>query len=210
MTEVENRRLRIHDLQSSKTALLVIDVQNDFCHEEGVFSKKKKIDVTAVTQLISFVDRCRQFDLAIIFIQTIHSSWTDSPAWIKRLGGAAEKMDICRPDSWGSQFYRLMPKESDCIVTKHRFSAFTGTDLDLILRSKGIETLLFTGVTTNVCVETTARDGVNRNYNVILLEDCCAAFDLGEHQAALNNINKYFGVVTSSSGFLETLEKQDR
>jgi len=100
--------------------------------------------------------------------------------------------------------------ESDCIVTKHRFSAFAGTDLDLILRSKGIETILCTGLATNVCVETTARDGVNRNYNVILLEDCCAAFDPGEHQAALNNINKYFGVVTSSSIFLETLEKQDK
>ena len=54
-------------------------------------------------------------------------------------------MRICAPDSWGSDFYNVAPKEGDCIVTKHRYSAFIGTDLDLILRSKGIENILVTG-----------------------------------------------------------------
>jgi ureidoacrylate peracid hydrolase len=90
-------------------------------------------------------------------------------------------------------------------VTKHRYSAFVGTDLNLILRSKGIETLLFTGTVTNVCVETTARDGFNLDYNVILVEDCCGAYFPEEHVSTLTNISKYFGIVADSKTIMEIM-----
>lgn len=195
----------------SKAALVVIDVQNDFCHPEGSLSKTKKIDLKhayeAVATLKTFIERCRGFNIPIVFVRTTHSVWTDSPSWRTRMEGDAEKMEICRPGSWGGDFYEIRPAEGDCIVTKHRYSAFVGTDLDLILRSRGIEYLFFGGVATNVCVETTLRDAFNLNYRVFLVEDCCGAFLPQEHEATLNNVRKYFGRVVNSKFSLGPGEK---
>ena len=203
--------LESFQLNSSNTALLVVDVQNDFCHNQGFFSKYKPVTLDHVEQAISnlsvLIKNCRTFNLPIIFIRTTHSDWTNSPAWLKRMDGAAENRRICAPDSWGSNFYNVAPKEGDCIVTKHRYSAFIGTDLDLILKSQGIEYILVTGVATNVCVESTARDGYHRDYNVILIEDCCGAFDKAEHAATLNNISKFFGTVTTAEELIAALAK---
>jgi ureidoacrylate peracid hydrolase len=203
--------LESFQLSSANTALLVVDVQNDFCHNQGVFSKYKSAALDHVEQAVSnlsaLIENCRESNLPIIFIRTTHSDWTNSPSWLKRMEGAGEKMRICAPDGWGSNFYNVAPKEGDCIVTKHRYSAFIGTDLDLILGSKGIKNILVTGVATNVCVESTARDGYHRDYNVILIEDCCGAYDNTEHAATLNNISKFFGTVTTAETLIATLGK---
>ena len=119
----------------------------------------------------------------------------------------AESNPVCLPNSWGAQFYQVEPTTADCIVTKHRYSAFTGTDLNLILRSKGIETILVSGVVTNICVETTARDAFNLDYDVILVEDCCGAYFSDEHTSTLNNIRKYFGLVADSRTLVRIMEK---
>ncbi len=194
-----------------RTALIVIDVQNDFCHDEGVFSKVKGIHMApvqkAVSSLLPFTDRCRELSLAVIFVRTVHSDWTNSASWLGRVGGEIGRVGICAPNSWGSDFYRIKPHETDGMVTKHRYSAFFETDLDLILRSRRVETLLLTGVTTNVCVETTARDAFNRNYNVVLLDDCCGAFDAAEHEATLINMRNYFGTVATSAEILNLLQQ---
>jgi len=210
MLQENLRRLLSSRLNPLRTALIVIDVQNDFCHSRGAFAKKnlnqshvQKI----IPNLLLFIKKCREFNLPVIFVRTIHSVWTDSPSWLGRMEGIAEKTPICFPDSWGAKFFKVKPSESDCIVTKHRFSAFTGTDLDLILRSKGIEAIVVSGVVTNVCVETTARDGFNLNYHVILVEDCCGAFSPEEHASALNNIRKYFGIVTDSKALIKIMER---
>ncbi|MFH1489681.1 MAG: cysteine hydrolase [Pseudomonadota bacterium] len=196
----------------SKTALIVVDVQNDFCHHEGVFGKYKKMDLGHVTKavknLAAFIRKCRQLKLPIVFIKTTHSPWTDSPSWVTRLKGADKKMRTCPADSWGSDFYSVAPKKGDCVVIKHRYSAFVNTDLDLILRSRGIENIIVTGVVTNVCVESTARDGFNRDYNVILLDDCCGAYGLAEHAATLHNIRTHFGSVITSGALAELLQRE--
>lgn len=184
-----------------KTALIVVDVQNDFCHQEGVFGKRG-INLSHMEKpaenLLRFIGKCRQLSIPVIFVRTIHSRWTDSDSWIGRLEGAGKVMLICRPDTWGAEFFKVKPLETDFIVTKHRFSGFVGTELNLVLKARGIETLLMTGFTTNVCVETTARDGFNLDFRIILVEDCCAAFSTDEHASAITNINKYFGVVADS------------
>ncbi len=195
-------------LKPGKTALVVVDVQNDFCHKDGAFGKRG-FDLSHVEQsvknLLPFIDRCRQSNLRIVFVRTIHSSWTDSDTWISRLAGAGREMLICRPNTWGSEFYKVAPQENDFIATKHRFSGFVGTDLNLMLRARGIKTLLMTGVATNVCVETTARDGFNLDYQVILVEDCCGAFAAEEHAACVTNMNKYFGMATDSKTLSEII-----
>ena len=129
-------------------ALLVIDMQNDFCHPEGVSGKRGR-DLSMTTEMAprleEFVASCRRVGLAVVFVQTIHYPWTDSPSWVRRLdkdGGDS----VCRPGCWGTEFYRgLQPSEGDIVITKHRYSAFLGTDLDLILRSRGVRSLFISG-----------------------------------------------------------------
>ena len=84
------------------------------------------------------------------------------------------------------------------MVTKHRYSGFVNTDLDTVLRSMGIQRLLIAGVTTNVCVESTARDAVMRDYFVTLLRDCMAADSEAEHNASLRTFESYFGRIANS------------
>jgi ureidoacrylate peracid hydrolase len=82
-------------------------------------------------------------------------------------------------------------------VTKHRYSAFYNTDLDSILRSNGIRTIVLTGVATNVCVETTAREGFVRDYYVVLVSDGTATYSAQDHEATLRNIDRFFGEVAT-------------
>lgn len=205
----ERMRKRIADqLRVDRTALIVVDVQNDFCHSDGVFGKRgfnlSHVE-QSVTNLLPFIEQCRRFGLRVLFVRTIHSAWSDSDAWISRLGGSGREMLICRPDTWGVEFYKVAPQPADFIVTKHRFSGFVGTDLNLVLKARGIETLLMTGVATNVCVETTARDGFNLDFRIILVEDCCGAFSAEEHAATIVNMNTYFGTVADSKLLVEIM-----
>ena len=212
MLEEGLKEMLSDQLRSQKAAVIVVDVQNDFCHKDGAFSKLDRdlstIQEQVIPSLVSFLEKCRQWDLPIVFVKTTHSDWTNSPTWLTRGGGMAKRTPICSPDSWGAEFYEVQPEERDYVVTKHRYSGFSGTDLDLILRSRGFETIIMTGVVTNVCVETTARDGFNLNYNVVLVDDCCGACVPEEHDAALTNISKYFGVVTDSASLVEILESK--
>ncbi|HVN24891.1 MAG TPA: isochorismatase family cysteine hydrolase [Syntrophorhabdales bacterium] len=206
----ESVRKRIAaQIKPGRTALVVVDVQNDFCHPEGVFGRRG-FDLShvekSVDRLLPFVEQCRTWEMPVVFVRTIHSNWTDSDSWVGRLAGAGREMPICRPETWGAEFYKVAPHVGDFITTKHRFSGFVGTDLNLVLRARRIETLLMTGVASNVCVETTARDGYNLDYRIIYVEDCCGAFSLEEHQSAILNMNKYFGVAVDSATFSEIME----
>jgi ureidoacrylate peracid hydrolase len=81
------------------------------------------------------------------------------------------------------------------VVTKHRFDAFLNTDLETILRAHDVKTVVLTGVATNVCVETTARQAFVRDYYVVVVSDATAAYSAEEHDAALRTIDRYFGQV---------------
>jgi ureidoacrylate peracid hydrolase len=100
--------------------------------------------------------------------------------------------------SWGGDFFgRVRPQPEDPIVTKHRYSGFHNTELDTVLRVHGIRTLIISGVATNVCVATTAHDGFMRDYYIVLVEDGTASYTQDEHEAALDDINRYLGEVTN-------------
>lgn len=182
--------------------VVVVDVQNDFCHPEGVMGKAGQ-DLFMVEEvmprLVEVLEEARRVGVPIVFIQTIHSRWTDSQAWLTRVPAARDKIpQLCRPATWGADFYEVGPEGDERVVAKHRYSAFYGTDLDVVLRALGTKTLVMTGFATNVCVETTAREGFMRDYNVVFLSDCTGAYARDEHQAALINMSKYFGLVATS------------
>lgn len=188
----------------STTAIVVVDVQNDFCHPKGV-SARKGNDVTAAVKMVprlkAFLDAARATEAAIVFIQTTHDEQVDSFVWNTR-GGDVDTVPYlpnCYTKSWGAEFYEVAPESGERVVNKHRYSAFAGTDLDVVLRTAGIESILVTGVATNVCVESTLRDGLSLDYHVSLVEDCCAAYNPDLHEGSIKNVQGTFGAVVSAS-----------
>lgn len=194
----------------SQTGLIVIDIQNDFCHEDGAFSKAKK-DLSMIQgmipRLMGFIDHVRKIPLSVIYVRTTHDDWTNSDAY-NQINRLRNRSLICRTGTWGAEFYKLTSRDDEYIITKHRYSAFQGTNLEIVLRCRGIDTLLVSGIMTNVCVESTLRDGFNRDFFTILVEDCVAADRIELHSATLENVRDYFGIVTSTEALLSIWEKR--
>ena len=107
--------------------------------------------------------------------------------------------------TWGVDFFELTPRPGEFISDKHSFSAFTNPKLDAWLREQKIETLLFTGVATNVCVDSTLRAGFFLGYNVVLVEDCVGSNNLDGHKGTLATVRVNFGHVVSSSEAIDCL-----
>lgn len=187
--------------------LLVVDVQNDFVSPKGSAALRGD-DVSAaeamVPRLIRLIEEARQVSLPVIYIKTTHSEWTDAPSWVYRKTQQSA-LNTCREGTWGAEFYKgISPLPHERVVIKHRYSAFINTDLNTVLRAKGIESVLVTGVATNVCVETTARDAYMYDYYVTMVDDCSAAYDPKLHLSTLENIRRHFGLVASSEEIMET------
>jgi ureidoacrylate peracid hydrolase len=188
-------------------ALIVVDVQNDFVSAEGSAAKRGDdvgAAVAMVPNLTRLIEAARRVGLTIIYIRTTHSEWTDTPSWIYRTSQKSG-LNTCREGSWGAEFYDgISPLPSERVVTKHRYSAFINTDLNTVLKARGIQSVLVCGVATNVCVETTARDGYMYDYYVTMIDDCSAAYDARLHMGTLENIRRHFGLVASSHEIIET------
>ena len=116
----------------------------------------------------------------------------------RRRNGAYVQYPVCEPGEWNGDFFQVKPLLEEVIVTKHRYGAFESTDLDLVLRSRGIRSVIITGVATNVCCETAARQAFMKDYYVIFTSDCTATFSQAQHDATLFNIDQFFGEVASS------------
>src|SRR5262249_18201571 len=143
-------------------ALIVVDVQNDFCSEEGFFGREG-YDMTqiqaAVPRIKRLIDEARAAGVKVVFIRSTYDPHhLNDPTRERNLRRGLNKSG-CTTGAWGTELYGVAPIAGEPLVTKHRYSAFQGTDLHIILRSWGIRTLIMTGVTTNVCVESTAREG---------------------------------------------------
>jgi ureidoacrylate peracid hydrolase len=183
----------------AKTAVIVVDVQNDFCRAEGALGKTGAPTGAAlamIPNLQRLLAGARAAGAPVIFIQTIHEAATDSDAWMWRSNGAVG--GCCRKNTWGSEFTDVAPLPDEPVVIKHRYSAFINTRLDSVLHTLKVENLIMTGVSTNVCVESTARQGYMLDYNIVFLSDCTAAYSQEEHEGALYNIRTHFGVVATA------------
>ena len=187
----------------AKTAIIVVDVQNDFCRPEGALGKAGQPTESAlamIPNLQRLLAAARAVNAPVIFIQTIHENATDSEAWVGRLGGKVAA--ICRKNTWGAEFTEVAPLPSEPVVIKHRYSAFINTRLDSVLRTYKIENLIMTGVSTNVCVESTARQGYMLDYNIVFVSDCTAAYSQEEHDMALYNMKSHFGLVAAADDII--------
>ncbi len=190
------------------TALLVIDMQNDFCARGGLVDRGGR-DVSAVqdmaTRLPGLIDMARRSGVRVVFIRSCYSNARNaflSDVWLeqaaRRQGGGYTLTPVCQDGAWEGDYYgNVRPATDDIVVTKHRYSGFHATDLDMILRSNGVRTIVLTGVSTNVCVESTARDGFMRDYYTILVADGTAAYSIEDHETTLKTMDRFFAEVTS-------------
>jgi ureidoacrylate peracid hydrolase len=187
-------------------ALLIVDVQNDFVSPQGSAGKRGE-DVSAalamMPNLLGLIEAGRRVGLTIVYIRTTHSEWTDTPSWIYR-SSQKSGLSTCREGTWGAEFYEgIAPRPNERVVIKHRYSAFINTDLNTVLKARGIQSVLVCGVATNVCVETTARDAYMFDYYVTMIDDCSAAYDAKLQLATLENMRRHFGLVASSAEIAE-------
>jgi ureidoacrylate peracid hydrolase len=190
-------------LKKTQKALVLVDVQNEFCHQDGVFGQKgcdlSTIDGMMVG-LTRLVESAREKKIPIVFIQNIEDENTDSFAWRMRPDAKEDSANegVCRRGTWGAELYGFSPQAGDILITKNRFSGFLNTPLDAILKNRGIETLIFTGVATNICVESTLRDAMVRDYHVILAPDSCATWYPDLHAATCKTVRLWYGKVADS------------
>lgn len=186
-------------------AVLIVDLQNDFCADGGAMQREGR-DVSLVQAMVPKLERfialARSAKVKCVWIKNVYNTpanWYLSQVWLeqarRRRNGAYVQYPVCEPREWNGEFYRIRPLEDEPVVIKHRYGAFEGTDLDLVLRSQGVRTVIMTGVATNVCVETTARQAFLRDYYVVFTRDGTATFTRAEHEAALHNIDQFFGQV---------------
>src|SRR5262245_48839085 len=123
--------------EARDSVLLVVDVQNDFCHPEGLFAKAG-LDLTGVQacveKILTVIQAARASGIPVIFVKTCHDAWNNSAGFVERHMRKAARAEICATGSWGAEYYRVEPTKDDCEVVKHRYSAFVGTNLEVILR----------------------------------------------------------------------------
>jgi ureidoacrylate peracid hydrolase len=206
MADVDIRAMLRANLNPSETALIVIDVQNDFCAKGGYFDKTgadlAPID-PAVDRMSEVVSAARDAGVTVIFVRSHYDPVYLSPAQNERRRRVGWDIPLCRQGTWGVEFYKLSPEPREVVVTKHRYDAFFNTDLELTLRSNGIRNVTLCGVATNVCVESTARSAFFRDFEVVLASDCCAARNMHAHEAALENVRRHFGMVATGEDIRE-------
>jgi len=191
--------------------LLVIDMQNGFCHPQGSLSRKGT-DISnlrkIIPNIVKVVNVARERRIPIIFTRLVHYENFIDAGRILKLWPYIKELRALVRGTWDAEIIKeLRPLENEIVINKHKFSAFYGTELEIILKGLRIKNIAVTGVTTNVCVETTVRDAHQRDYGVIVLSDCTASLSEEMHLASLRNIDYAFGKIATSDEFLRLLAK---
>jgi ureidoacrylate peracid hydrolase len=188
-------------------ALLVVDVQNDFVADGGFFdlvgADVKRIQ-RSIPPLSALIDHARSAGVLVVFIQAIYDPQYVSAPMRDRNRLAKRPMARCLTGSWGADFHAVRPQPGDEVVIKHRYSGMIRTELDAVLKRHGIKSLLMTGVATDTCVESTARDAYFIDYYVTLVEDCCGAASAEDHVGACKRFARDYGPVVTAAEVIAT------
>ncbi len=189
-------------LSETRAALAVVDMQVDFCAADG-FVAGLGLDPAPcraiVPALRGLIDGARAGGIPVLWIYANYDDALVPPTFLRRKREAGIERSCCVPGTQGHEPFGVEPASGEPQFVKHSYSAFTNPDFEAHLRSRGIETLIFAGVQTNVCVEATLREAYNRGFHVVLAEDCVASHTPALHEATLQNTRALLGKVCPAS-----------
>jgi nicotinamidase-related amidase len=185
------------------TALLIIDMQKDFCVEGMGASRRSGRDLSCTRAIIPNLVKLRQAArnsgalVVHVGFLTLPDHLSDGGPWLSQRRRSTYASDsFAMAGSEGAQFIsELSPADGEVTVHKHRYSGFKGTDLDMILRAKQIRTCIITGISTNVCVESTFRDAFEHGYYIVVPSDGTASWSKELGESTLQNVTHRFGLV---------------
>lgn len=211
-------------IDTDKTALVVVDMQNSFCKKGGMMDYWGKLNETTAERVIASCKRLagtvRSKNIPVFYLRMTYGLEVDadlgpdSPYFWKEKGLVAERQDpslkgrFLTAGKWDWEIVdELKPEPGDTVIDKSRFSGFVNTDLESRLRAAGIKYLIFTGLYTNICVESTLRDAFHREFFPILVRDACGPTE-AEHiqEVTLWNVQNAFGWVTTANDLIKSLE----
>ena len=211
-------------LDIERTALIVVDMQNAFCKKEGMLDVLGALNEVKVRRIIEtdkkLIEVSRNKGIKVIYLRMTYSpdltdaGGAESPNYWKELGLIAMRENpelkgrFLISGTWDWEIIdELKPQPGDIVINKSRYSGFVNTNLDEILKTQSIKHLIFLGLVTNVCVESTLRDAYFHEYFPVLVSDGCG--NLGPEftqKATIWNVTRVFGWVTTSHDLVKALE----
>lgn len=185
-----------------KTIFLVMDMMNDLVHAEGFSARTYGVQVaerSVLANTAAAIAAARAAGVPVGYVRVGFSAdYREAPPASPIFSGARAN-GIFRLGTWGTQVHEaLAPQPQDFDVVKHRVSPFYATSLEAILRANGIERIVMCGVSTNGVVHSGAREAHDRDYAVVILEDCCAGMTADEHDHAIACLGRYANIVEST------------
>jgi len=200
-----------------RVALLVIDMQNGFCAENGSYHRLG-YDISSYQKIVPNIKKVLNFfnsnNLPIFFTKAIREeSGIDTLDKVHKIlpknrSERIKRIPICIRDTWDSEIIDELhySKYNTHVVEKRRDSAFQDTELELWLRSFKVDTLVFSGIDTCICVESSLREGFNRGFDIILLSDCTASKRVEFHNSTIEQVSDSYGAVVQSQEFIDKLD----
>jgi ureidoacrylate peracid hydrolase len=200
-------------------ALIVVDMQNGFVSKNGSYDKLGMNTSNyreIIPKLKDLIEFCRSMEIPVFYTEAVKEAsgidvLTKIHNFLPKSRQERLKFPICIRGTWdGVTIDELKPKENDPVVIKRRDSAFQDTELRVWLQSEGINLLVFTGIDTSICVETSLRDGFNIGYDVVLISDATASGDKEHYQTTLERVRDYYGLVMSIERFKKAINTLDK
>jgi ureidoacrylate peracid hydrolase len=198
------------DREQTKKALIVVDMQNAYCHEQGSLARQG-FDISACRNVIGNVKKvievCRKNAVPVIFLYlAFEKNYQDGGVLAHEIWPFFKDKRGLLDGTWDAAIVdELRPLPEEVVVRKTRYSGFSGTNLDYRLRYIGAETLIICGVTTDICVESTVRDAFHLGYKVVLISDGTAEIDEERYRASLKTIEYAFGKVITNEQLVSFL-----
>jgi ureidoacrylate peracid hydrolase len=200
-------------------ALVVIDMQNGFVAKGGSYDKigyNTTMYREVIPKIKDLIEFCRSMGVPVFYTEAVKEEsgidiLTNVHNILPKSRQERMKVPICVRGTWdGVTIDELKPREKDPVILKRRDSAFQDTDFRIMLQSQSINFLIFTGIDTSICVETSLREGFNTGYDVAIISDATASGDKRHYETTLERVRDYYGVVMDSEKFKETIRKLDK
>jgi gluconolactonase len=202
------------DVDPAKTAVLILDLQNEVIHEKGAFggtgAAAHAVEQDVLANAARLASAARSAGSPVIHVHHQRSVGADSGADSKQ--NAPLWRNMAAADAMGTDWAAaphegIEPDPADIVVHKQRVSAFFGTPLDIKLRGLGVEKVLVSGALTNLSVESTIRYGADLGYEMVLVQDACSSFDADWHRAAVEYAVAHLGEVATVDELVAALDK---